>query len=252
MEINKFYNIADENTIPIDNFQLTSLGVDRISMIVGSYVRRDYGAKQPSSKKLYVKVTAEDYDKQLANKIYRIQPIYDIHKILDYHFMYFTKTNDDKELFIKQIRYVILPIIQKEKENDVHSELILDWVNEKQSPTKYSNLNITINSKMNKATKILIIGAAISVISALLWKLDFLEEPTSSLISAVVTLFVTYFVYKAEKNRENEKNEEVQTKNNGQTNNSKKVTITNTNIKSTSGDVIITGGDSITINSNKK
>ncbi len=246
--MNKFYNITDEDTEPINDFQLTNLGIDRRYITVGSYERGDYGAKKLTSKKIYTKVTSNDYDTEFVNRICKIQPVYNISEFLDYHFTYFLQINNDKELFFKQIRYVILPLIQKRTNKEVHYELITNWINEKQSPIIYNKTNITINSKMNKSTKILIIGASISVISALLWKLNILEEPTSSLISAIVTLFVTYFVYKAEKVEKNEV-AEVLTNRNGQIDNSKKVTITNTNIKSTSGNVIITGGDSININS---
>lgn len=102
---------------------------------------------------------------------------------------------------------------------------------------------------MNKSTKIFIIGALISVISAGLWKLNFVEEPTSTLISSIVTLIVTYFAHKAEKEQQIESKEPEKFNNSSQADNSKKVTITNTNINTTSGNVIITGGDSTTINS---
>ena len=50
--MNKFYNIADENKNQINDFQLINLGIERVSMIVGSSERGDYGIKRRNSQKL--------------------------------------------------------------------------------------------------------------------------------------------------------------------------------------------------------
>ena len=53
-----------------------------------------------------------------------------------------------------------------------------------------------------RSNTILLIGAIIAVIATGLWYFNIIEEPTSAMVSAVVTALAYYFALRSEKNKE--------------------------------------------------
>ncbi len=130
----EFYSINAENENPQNDYQLQNLGKQTIMAVIGKSVRGDWGEERNyQSQTFYRDTTSDDYDNAFANKLLDIKPPYDLQKILDYHLdFYLTKKHGDKLKFIKQIKYVVLPIIKNRKNNDIYVELILDWINERE------------------------------------------------------------------------------------------------------------------------
>ncbi len=156
--MNEFYSISQENEKPQSVYQLKNLGKQTIMAIVGKPVRGDWGERHSyESQTFYRDTTAEDYDNEFVRKLMGIKPPYDLYKILDYHLNhYLTTKGGDKLRFIKQIRYVVLPIVKKRKNSDVCVELILDWINEiemKKDNKKQSDFTLKIG-EINAPTQL--------------------------------------------------------------------------------------------------
>lgn len=127
--MNEFYSIAPINTEPIDNFQLKNYGLERVTMSVGSSRNDGYGGRTWKSTDLKSEVTSEDYDGAMAFKIIKVKPPYELEKLLNYHLEYYVNKGGEKDKFIKQIQYVVLPYIQKHygKEKP-HIDLTEQWI----------------------------------------------------------------------------------------------------------------------------
>jgi hypothetical protein len=145
--MNKFYSISEANTEPINSYQLKNLGEQTISMIFGSSSRGGfYGERESSSNAIYRKVTSEDYDTQFANKLTSINPPYDLENILNFHLNYYLSQNNVKETFIKHIKYVIIPIVEKRKNSNTIVELITIWINHQMGKRKENIGKITLKT----------------------------------------------------------------------------------------------------------
>lgn len=72
--------------------------------------------------------TQEDYDDAFFETILRLSPIYKIPDFLDHHFDFFKMNNNNTDLFLKHIRYVILPMLKRASRSE-YVELTLNWIN---------------------------------------------------------------------------------------------------------------------------
>lgn len=155
--MNEFYSICTDGEDPKDEYQLKNLGNQVVSSIISIPVSGEWNSRGCYRRiKNYKKTTSEDYDKLLVNKLTRIKPSYDLYKILDYHLKYYLSKNDgDKSRFLDQIKYVVLPIIRKKKDNDIFIELISEWITNQKPKIqdKQSNSNISIG-EINAPTQI--------------------------------------------------------------------------------------------------
>jgi len=141
--MNEFYSIPENNKELVNEYQIRDLGEKRISMILGSSSNR---GRESSSSKIYKKVTTEDYDIQFARKLTTFKPPYDLEKVLDYHLSYYVNSGNQKEKFIKHIKYVIIPIVEKRKQNKIYIELITNWINHKMGEKKEETGNIILKT----------------------------------------------------------------------------------------------------------
>ncbi|MEI6348178.1 MAG: hypothetical protein WCP69_09555 [Bacteroidota bacterium] len=146
--MNEFYSICKEDADPENEYQMQNLGKQTIMAVIGKQVRGDWGESRSCQSQTFYKDTVpEDYDDAFVLKLTSVKPPYDLYKVLDYHLSYYINTNHgDKDRFLKQIKYVILPIIQKRKSLDVYMELITEWIKKNDMNTKNNKTaDITLN-----------------------------------------------------------------------------------------------------------
>lgn len=125
--MNQFYDISMENQEPT-LYQLRHLGNQSHVMSVGSYKgREDFGRRRSEWQHLYRPTTSEDYDKEFAYRISKIKPPYTLFVFLDYHFNDYLQRGNDPSIFLKHIKYVILPIMRKRAYAEEYIELVHDW-----------------------------------------------------------------------------------------------------------------------------
>lgn len=139
--MNEFYFIGEEGCDCDNPYQLKNLGSQVISMIVGKRVNRYWGERDScQGDRYYRKITDSDYDNSFANKIAKTKPPYDILNLLNYHLGYYVNQNNGvKEKFVKQIKYVIIPLIKKMQNKEVYIQLINEWLDDNQENINYKN-----------------------------------------------------------------------------------------------------------------
>ena len=131
--MNNFYSIKGISDCLEHRYQLKNLRDTRQGMSTGVYGRDSFSGRDIKwSDSSSIKINSRDYDNLFVQTLMNINPPYDIEKFLDYHFKYFiNKEEGEAEMFLKQIKYVVLPIVQKRKNNEVYLELINKWLEEK-------------------------------------------------------------------------------------------------------------------------
>jgi hypothetical protein len=135
--MNEFYSIAEEGREPENSLQLRNLGKQTVMGIIGKSIRGDWGERRSQSQTYYKETTSEDYDFVFANKLTGSKPPYELCDVLDYHLaFYVNKNNGDALKFVKQIKYVVLPIIKKRKDKDAYIEIISEWINQHEMKPK--------------------------------------------------------------------------------------------------------------------
>lgn len=143
----KFYSISENNNQKENDYQLNNLGEKTVSMIIsGGSGNSFYGERKSSSSTIYRKITPKDYDSQFATKLVKFNPPYDLEKVLNYHLEYYLNQNNSKKIFIKHIKYVIIPIIDKKKRYNIQIDLITDWINQQMGKNKENKSNITLKT----------------------------------------------------------------------------------------------------------
>lgn len=144
--MNKFYSIKGISDCLEHPYQLKNLGKTRNGMSIGVYGRDSFSGRNIKwSDSSYIKITSKDYDNLFAETLTKISPPYHVDRFLNYHLNYFiTKEQDEKKEFFKQIKYVIIPIIQKQKNNETYIDLINQWLDENGMNDITKNKNMTI------------------------------------------------------------------------------------------------------------
>ncbi len=134
--MNPFYDISASETELEHPLQLKNLGEEQVRMSYGVTVRDAWGMKSYNDNKRYATpTTANDYDRQFLSKFRSIEPIYDAPKLLDYHLAhYIQNSNGDKNTFIRHIKYTILPMLGKNKQNILCYQLINEWIEGQTKP----------------------------------------------------------------------------------------------------------------------
>lgn len=149
--MNEHYSIAEENQEVVDKFQLRNLGKQTHIATIGTSKRGYYGEKTYSSQSFYAPTTAKDYDEHFAHCLIEIEPPYKIPEFVDYHLNYYLSNQGEKDNFIKHIKYVVLPIIQKRKGKEVYVELLNDWIEQHitSNKLKKGTMHITVTGNGN-------------------------------------------------------------------------------------------------------
>lgn len=126
----KFYKIANEAKLPDSDFELNNLGIQiKFNRLVNhghGHIRTEYA---------YRKTTSDDYDKTFVKRISDITPIFKMADLLNFHF---DNYEGDKNEYLAHIKYLILPLMKKEKNSEGHIDLVNDWLAKKetkQNPT---------------------------------------------------------------------------------------------------------------------
>ncbi len=122
--MNPFFEISEDEKLPDEALALRSLGTRQAWIMVGRR-RSDYwGTPGTESKTFYRDTTMEDYDGLFVDKICRWKPIYDLQKVVEHHYNYYKQNNGNgKDDYSKHMRYVILPLLKKRRNNEVCIEL---------------------------------------------------------------------------------------------------------------------------------
>ena len=144
--MNEFYDISEENKELSHPYQLNNLGSQKLFASFGGNRRRsDFWGydNTPPSRNVYTKVTPEDYDGQLASRLWTFKPIYELEKLLNFHAsFYVNKKGGTEDKFIKQIKYVVLPMIQKRKDATICAGLINEWITDRENFMALSTNNL--------------------------------------------------------------------------------------------------------------
>ncbi|MEI2272574.1 hypothetical protein OHD16_10525 [Sphingobacterium sp. ML3W] len=75
--------------------------------------------------------TLEDYDSRFIEKILKITPVYRFLDFLDYHYNHYLNRQEvEEDTFIKHMRYVIYPSLERYKRNE-YAGLMMEWITKK-------------------------------------------------------------------------------------------------------------------------
>lgn len=130
--MNPFFDISDKEDLPVESFALRNLGVQMALIIPGRKASEYWRTSGTPSKTIYRATTSEDYDQQFVSKLYNWKPVYNIDQILEHHYRYCQlEIIQRKDEFLKHLRYVILPVLKKIRNSEVHVELFEKWLDSK-------------------------------------------------------------------------------------------------------------------------
>lgn len=163
--MNDFYDIGDNSEAPDGSMQLENLGEQKILASIWKSARSGWGERRHTSKDIYTNTKAEDYDHLFASRISRTRPPYAIDKFLDHHFQHYTKRFvGEEKMFFKHLKYVIVPILQKQ-DHTMYVELVEEWLNEKKNVAP-AKVELTVNEKLDKILAFLVENAIRNNISS--------------------------------------------------------------------------------------
>jgi len=169
--MNPFYDIAKEGEAQ-SAYQLENMGKQKEFIRIGKSRRRsDYWGdtsdfwgrgSQTESKAYYSEVTLEDYDRLMARHIVQTKPAYDVEALLDHHAGYFTASGAGTlALFIKHIKFVVLPFIEKHynKENQKREyvAIVNEWLQQKENTMtakQEGSIHISIGDHANAQVQV--------------------------------------------------------------------------------------------------
>lgn len=145
--MNRFYDISENEDLPKESLQLRNLGKQRIFAITGGRKGSDYwGTRSTESQYHYTATVPEDYDDLFADKLYNWKPIYDLGEVVEFHYRHYVSLHPNESCeFLKHMKYVILPKLKKRKNNDDHTGLFEDWLNEKNPEQMSANRKHEVN-----------------------------------------------------------------------------------------------------------
>lgn len=151
---NEFYLIEDNNDSD-SPLKLNDLGDKRIYLSYGIRVSNYWGEQINKTESVNTPVTSEDYDKQFANKLIQIKPPYEINNLIEFHLKFYVDIQKgSKEKFIKQMKYVIVPIIQKRKGKEVYVQLLNEWISQNDNTQNINNNGKLSIENINAPTQI--------------------------------------------------------------------------------------------------
>jgi hypothetical protein len=141
--INKFYKLHFKDS-PLENdFDIKEL--DEMTFRFNSpSVWDDLGRSLFDGERVMTHTKLEDYDVEFYKRILRLKPVYILSEFLDYHYESFCSINEDKELFLKHIQYVILPRLKNIKRSEIF-EIANEWLNKCRNKILKEQENDTVN-----------------------------------------------------------------------------------------------------------
>jgi len=123
--MNSFYVIAEEGKEP-NEFDIPYFG-GTVGQNQASFVGGSIGIKRVDKP-----ASTRDYDVKFRAFMYSIKPVYKVPQFLDYHL---EKYQGDPNEFIYQIKYVILPQVERGNRSS-YSKMIQDWLDTKNPKTE--------------------------------------------------------------------------------------------------------------------
>lgn len=131
--MNPFFEISNDENLPYDKLPLRNLGRQQIFAIIGGRRGSDHwGTSDTPSRTTYTDTTPEHYDRQFVDKLRKWRPIYDIDRLIEYHYKQYISVHEHAhDQFLKHMRYVILPQLKKIRNNEVCVELFEQWLDQK-------------------------------------------------------------------------------------------------------------------------
>ncbi|MCW1149128.1 hypothetical protein [Flavobacterium lacisediminis] len=133
--MNRFYIIASEGEEPENEFIIKNFGdkvpQNKVYMATQGYIdiRKDYIPAKP-----------KDYDLKFIAHLRTLSPVYKTFEFLDFHF---EKYNSDKQEFLKQIKYSVLPLLSN---NKTYTNIINEWLEMKEPKKTTESTNYTIKT----------------------------------------------------------------------------------------------------------
>ncbi|OJX49788.1 MAG: hypothetical protein BGO88_08510 [Flavobacterium sp. 38-13] len=147
--MNPFYDISVDENLPDDSLKLKNLGLERIFAITGGGRGSDFWGTGRTSNRTthYTKTVPEDYDNLFAHKIRDWKPVYELNKVLEYHFGHYCNTSVlQSENFLKHIRYIILPRLKKLNRSEVQVDLVEQWLKTKENNDEKGKVGQVVNN----------------------------------------------------------------------------------------------------------
>lgn len=146
--MNDFYSICHDESYRESKYQLRNLGKEVFLGGIGTISRNDFGQRKSSFTSHYRPTTDTDYDVQFSREIIEHKPVYELEELIDFHLNYYINLKQgSKDTFVKHIKYIVLPLVEKSPNSKVHQDLINEWLGK----------NMT-NKKENKGGTIFSIG----------------------------------------------------------------------------------------------
>jgi len=129
-----FYKIANKGEDPNNQFSLKDLGKQiKCNRLV------NHGHGVLGMEEYYRLTTQEDYDKSFVSLLLETKPIFKITDLLNFHLEHY---DGSKIEFIAQIKYIILPLVKKEKDTEGYIQLINDWLDKKEPKSNQMAKNV--------------------------------------------------------------------------------------------------------------
>lgn len=131
--INSFY-ITFEDADKRHEFDLRPLGATYFRGFDIAF--SDGNGNRSGGESIYTATTSEDYDTKFIEKILKITPVYRLPDFLDYHYSrYLNGREDGEDNFIKHMRYVIYPRLDRYQRKE-YASLMMEWITEKNTVLK--------------------------------------------------------------------------------------------------------------------
>ena len=130
--MNTFYTISKE-VQEVHEFEITHLG----DVIGHNQVYNANGSIR--IEKVYKPAKPAEYDMMFRKVMYSLNPIFKVPLFLDYHFERYSGKSEE---FISQIKYVILPLVDRGNRKS-YAKIIQDWLDSKNPKIEEKNYMIT-------------------------------------------------------------------------------------------------------------
>jgi hypothetical protein len=146
--MNPFFDISTDTSLSNELFPLRNLGEQRVYLTISNIGSRHSGSSSSRSQ-YHRKTTPGDYDNEFVYKLQKWKPVYELGRLLEHHYQHYILTNaHNHQEFLKHMRYVILPILKKQKNAEVHIELFEQWLNQK-TPAQEQLKPYTVNNTIH-------------------------------------------------------------------------------------------------------
>lgn len=139
LKMNEFYDIGIEGQTPTNPLQLKNYGAKRTSSSISTSTMGTDGERKFHMASLTRETKPKDYDLQFIDYIYKSDPPYNVDHLLDHHYNNYVVNDPEKhKLFIRHIKYAIIPFLKDDKKHAVYIDLITEWLKEK---TQFNDTN---------------------------------------------------------------------------------------------------------------